>query len=210
VTTYELRTHARACLLASIAVTLIALGACNSSPHVGKPPALSTAPAPWHDPDHVPDRVAAAGLKGGGSELLTVHYHSHLDIFVNGASEPVAASIGREHQSFFSPLHTHATSGLIHIEAAKNQQMTLGMLFTEWGVRLTDQCIGAYCAPATPIATYVNGQPHSGAPAGIVLRKGEEIAVVIGTPPASIPSAWDCKARIDAHLENPAQCADFG
>ena len=36
------------------------------------------------------------------------------------------------------------------------------------------------------------------------------IAIVIGTPPSTIPSSWDCLANIDPNIENPAQCADFG
>ncbi len=173
-------------------------------------PSLNTGDAPWPDPDHVPERVEAAGLPHSDTEFLTVHYHVHLDVFVDGKSEPVAASIGREDQDFFSPLHTHASSGLIHMEAAKDQRITLGMLFTEWGVRLTDDCVGGYCRPASQIKAYVNGNADDAPLADIAFVKGQEIALVIGSPPASIPSGWDCRANIDATLENPAQCADFG
>ena len=139
-----------------------------------------------------------------------MHYHAHLDIFVNGTAEPVAGSIGRQDQRYFSPLHTHATSGMIHIEAPTDDRLNLEMLFTEWGVRLTESCIGGYCQPAVPIAAYVNGERVSGPLPGIVLRKGQEIAIVIGDAPATIPKRWDCKAEINADLENPAQCGDFG
>ena len=129
---------------------------------------------------------------------------------MNGKSEPVAASIGREDQSFFSPLHTHATSGLIHIEAASDRRFTLGMLFTEWGVRLTRDCAGGYRRPATQISVYTDGHRTSEPLPDMVLTKGEQIALVIGSPPSSIPSGWDCRAKINPTQENPAQCADFG
>jgi hypothetical protein len=170
---------------------------------------LNTGSAPWPNPDHASKRVAAAGLIGTPSESLAVHYHVHLDILVNGRAEPVAASIGRDDDSFFSPLHTHATSGMIHIEAPSDQTFTLGMLFTEWGVRLDGNCVGGYCEPAMPIVAYVDGHRSSDAVSAIVFRKGEEIALVIGEPPSVIPSRWDCRAKIDPHVENPAQCADF-
>ena len=128
----------------------------------------------------------------------------------NRQPEPVAASIGREDQSLFSPLHPHATSGLIHIEAPEEQDFTVAMLFTEWGVRLTNNCIGGYCSPDTELVVYVDGQQTQEPPSTIVLTKGEEIAIVIGSPPASIPSSWDCRANIDPALESPFQCADFG
>jgi hypothetical protein len=178
----------------------------------GTPPtelSLNTGDAPWPDPDHVPERTAAAGLTGGDTEVTTVHYHGHLDILVNGTSEPVAGSIGRVDQTYFSPLHTHATSGMIHVEAPTDEVMTLGMLFTEWGVRLTDTCIGGYCSPDVPISAYVNGKAVDESLPAIVIHKGQEIAIVIGSPPATIPSSWDCDAEIDAEVENPAQCTDF-
>src|SRR5438128_1136598 len=110
----------RAVMASMVFATAASIAACSSStPATKRPskqPSLDTGNAPWADPDHVRDRVAAAGLTGGATEVLTVHYHAHLDIFVNGAPEPVSGSIGREGQSFFSPLHTHATSGMIHIE----------------------------------------------------------------------------------------------
>lgn len=194
----------------TLVVAAVLLAGCGGSTSTPTHLTLNTGAAPWPDPDHVPDRVASAGLAGASSESLSVHYHAHLDIFVNGQSEPVAASIGREDDSFFSPLHTHATSGMIHIEAPRDQRFTLGMLFTEWGVSLTPNCVGGYCLPATQISAYIDGHRTSDALSGIVFGKGEEIALVIGRPPSRIPSRWNCRAKIDPAIENPAQCADFG
>jgi hypothetical protein len=149
-------------------------------------------------------RVATSGCG-----CVHVHYDLHLDIFVNGHSEPVAASIARKDATTFSPVHTHASSGMIHIEAAHTQRFTLGMLFTEWGVRLTADCVGGYCRPGTPISAYIDGHRTSEAMPNIALRKGREIALVIGSHPSSIPSRWDCRAKISP-IENPGDCADFG
>ena len=180
-----------------------------TQPAVNKGPAVNTGPAPWPNPDHVPARVAAAGLAGVISDSQFVHYHAHLDIFVNGHSEPVASSIARQDGYVFSPLHTHARSGMIHIEASRNQRFTLGMLFTEWGVRLTATCVGGYCRPGTSLSAYVDGHRTSEPMPDIVFRKGEEIALVIGSPPSPIPSTWDCRAKISP-IENPDDCANFG
>ena len=38
---------------------------------------------------------------------------------------------------------------------------------------------------------YVDGEKFTGDPETIALSNGKEIAVVIGTPPAEIPSIWD-------------------
>lgn len=185
------------------ALVLVACGGNGTS----QPLTLNRGPAPWPNPTRVPARVVAAGLPHTADELTAIHYHSHLDIFVNGRSVPVATSLGRVDFTFFSPLHTHATSGMIHIEAGEDLQFSLKMLFTEWGVRITNDCVGGYCRPATPIAVYVDGQPDPTSLPGVLLRKGREIALVIGSPPKTIPSHWDCRAHVPN--ENPAQCADF-
>src|SRR5262245_492081 len=189
-------------ILTAIVIFLVA---CQAS----EPLKVSTGPAPWPSPNRVDDRISAAGLNSGPTEATTVHYHAHLDVFVDGESEPVAASIGREDHSLFSPLHTHATSGMIHIEAPTDDRITLGMLFTEWGVRLSSSCVGGYCRPGTPIRAYVDGVVQQGPMPSIILKRGEEIALVIGSPPATIPSGWDCRPNIDPKLESPWQCNDF-
>jgi hypothetical protein len=203
-------TRGASLILIVTAVLIPACGGSKAPRQASTRLTVNTGNAPWPTPDEVPDRVAAAGLPHSSSEFLTVHYHAHLDIFVNGSSQPVASSIGRVDQSFFSPLHTHATSGLIHIEAASDLRFTLAMLFTEWGVRLTDNCVGGYCQPATTIRAYVDGKEVREAMPTIILKKGEEIALVIGSPPPRVPPSWDCRAKIDPTTENPAQCADFG
>jgi hypothetical protein len=70
------------------------------------------------------------------------------------------------------------------------QPNRLGQFFTEWAVRLTPNCVGGYCKPEAPIAIYVDGQAYEGDPRDIELSDGKEIAIVIGTPPDSIPSEF--------------------
>ena len=43
---------------------------------------------------------------------------------------------------------------------------------------------------ATHLTVNVNGQQFTGAPSTIVLKNLEEIALVIGTPPSTIPKAF--------------------
>jgi hypothetical protein len=81
-------------------------------------------------------------------------------------------------------------TGEIHIEAPTRTQFTLGQLFREWGVRVDGSCIGGYCGPGARVVVFVNGQRHRGNPATIRLTSHEEIALVIGTPPRSIPSTY--------------------
>ena len=87
-------------------------------------------------------------------------------------------------------LHTHDDSGVMHIESKQPRTYTLGEFFTEWNVPLNARCAGGYCRPHNAIRVYVDGKPYTGNPAKLVLKNLEEIAVVIGSPPATIPSKY--------------------
>ena len=47
-----------------------------------------------------------------------------------------------------------------------------------------------FCKPAKKIAVYVNGDRYGGDPRAILLKDKREIAIVIGKPPAHIPSTF--------------------
>jgi hypothetical protein len=128
-------------------------------------------------------------------ELLDYHVHAHLDVFVDGQPQPVAQYIGIDlTRGVLSSLHTHDTSGIIHIEAGKPVDLTVGQFFDEWNVRLTDDCVGAYCQAERPWKFVVNGADASGEPRAIVLHAHDELALVIGNPPASVPSSFSFPA----------------
>ena len=94
----------------------------------------------------------------------------------------------------FSPIHTHDTSGIIHVESPTVRPFTLGELFDVWGVRFTPNCIGSDCNNGgAKLRVYVNGHLATGDPAAIRLTSHEEIAVTYGTGaqlPSQIPSSY--------------------
>ena len=148
-------------------------------------------------------------------ETLVFHVHAHLDVFVDGRPVQVPAGIGINiadpavhtagegagrtyggistpcRQACISPLHTHDTTGILHTESASATPNTLGQFFTEWGVTLSASCVQDHCGGA---AVYVDGKRLSRDPATVQLLDHEEIAVVVGQPPADIPSTADFSA----------------
>jgi hypothetical protein len=179
-------------VLVAAAVTGIAIAATHAGGGTpvptgpvttGDPGAAAASMPPWRAPTDVNARVQAAGLGGLGPMGTADHYHAHLDVIVNGAKIPVVADIGVDAASGqMSGLHTHDTSGVIHIEAAtKGQSFTLGQLFTEWNVRLTPTAIGGLTSGAgKTISVYVNGKRVPGDPAVVVFRPFQEVALVYG------------------------------
>jgi hypothetical protein len=170
-----------------------ASGSAPKTPNTADLIGVQTGPAPWNAGlDHLGDRLKPLGLSQLGAEGTKVHIHQHLDIFVNGKHITVPQSIGIFDGQYLTELHTHDTSGVMHVESPTTREFTLGDFFGVWGVRLTDKCIGGYCKPQTPWRLYVNGLNEPGNPADLVLKKHQELAIVIGTKrPKQIPSTYN-------------------
>ena len=146
---------------------------------------LADTPPPWPLPADARPYITAAGLEALGQEQLAVHYHAHLDVIANGKKVVVPAGIGFVIQngraSALTELHTHDTSGIVHIESANDEPYTLGQVFTEWGVALDAQQVGGLEADGTnALRAYVNGRRFQGDPATIVLKPHQEIALWYG------------------------------
>lgn len=153
-------------------------------------PGVTKSKAPWkQEYTHLADRLLPLGLTTlAGHQGLVEHFHAHLDIFVDGKKVTVPALVGiNVAGNYLTELHTHDARGVIHIEAQKARPFTLGQFFAEWGVYLDSKCIGSYC---NGLHWYLNGQKQSGNPADLVLKSHQEIAIVVGKPPAKIPSSY--------------------
>ena len=183
-------------------VALFVLGACGGGDKKPTTSAATTASTagdslkvwqtapPWPLTDRQADRIADAGLPLLTAEGTKVHYHAHLDVFRNGDPVTVPANIGIDYQrQVISPLHTHDDSGIVHVEGLKDEPITLGQFLTEWGVRVESDCTGDICPP-DPIAVYVDGVKQTGPVTELVFKSRQEVALVLGTPPKTIPSTF--------------------
>jgi hypothetical protein len=187
-------------LAATVAAVTLLAGACGgSSSHAssqsGSNSSVSSNAIVWPRPDNTGAAINAAGLPALPAEALSVHYHAHLDVIIDGQPVIVAQYIGIDIVNRrISPLHTHDSSGIIHVESPEPTTYTLGQFFTEWAVRLTAQCIDTYCAGPTRqnIAT-VNGQTFNGDPSTIPFFPHAQITLWSGPPgpPPPLPSSYN-------------------
>jgi hypothetical protein len=153
-------------------------------------PGIRKTKAPWPpEYQYLADRLPSLGLTTLPQEAVNTHYHSHLDIFVDGKKVAIPALIGiNVGAQYLTQLHTHDKRGVIHIESPKaNDHFSLGQFVAEWGVFLNGRCIGAYC---NGLKWYVNGKRQTGNPQRYTLQSHDEIAIVVGKPPAKIPSKY--------------------
>lgn len=185
-----------ACLV--IGIVIIVTGAMKSPAKTtgdgAPPPAVAVATAgqtgpPWPAPANPDQLIATAGLRLLDAEGTALHFHTHLDVIVNGQYVTVPADLGiNVAEQRISEMHTHDTSGVIHIEAPDTtRQYSLGQLFAEWGVRLDAQHIGALTTGGgKTLHAYLNGVEVTGDPAAIVLRNHDEIALEYGDPASNV------------------------
>ncbi len=202
--------------LVVLGVAALAAAGCGGESEPDAPAATPSSVS-WPAPDDPNALTREAGLEPEKKETLIHHVHAHLDVFVDGEPLEVPAAIGividdpavKEFPSEFgtdyggidpeegcenpciSPLHTHAADGVLHTESALTSPNTLGQFFTVWGVTLDADCVADYCAPETAIEVVIGGEPYEGNPADIELVDQREIAIVIGRPPADVPSEFD-------------------
>jgi hypothetical protein len=138
---------------------------------------------PWPVPADVADSVHKAGLPMLGAEGSAEHIHVHLDILVNGQPVAVPALVGiDEAGQQISPLHTHDTSGVIHIESPTQRLYTLGQLFDVWGQPLGRNGVATYPVPDGNLVAYVDGQAFDGDPRDVVLSSHTQVVLELGAP----------------------------
>ncbi len=159
-------------------------------------PGMQVTNAPWKSGvENLRERLSAINLPALPQEGSALHIHQHLDIYIEGTHVPVPADIGiQKVQNFISPIHIHDATGIIHVESPTVQTFTLGQFFNIWGVPLTQQCIGAYCATDTKsLKVYVNGILTPGDPRTIALASHQELVITYGTDseqPQPIPASY--------------------
>ena len=127
------------------------------------------------------------GIECNTKEFVALHNHVHLDFYVNGNPLTVPAQIGIVDNTCLYWMHTHNTSGVIHIESPKSRDFTLGQFFNIWKASANFPVSGA--VPKI----FVNGQEVSTNLEETKINQHDEIAVVYGNPPSVVPPFYQFK-----------------
>jgi hypothetical protein len=129
------------------------------------------------------------GIPCKPGEQLTYHGHVALRIVVNGQAQTVPAAIGivnpgRVRLGSISGgdclywLHTHDSTGTIHVEAPTPRPFILGTFFDIWGQPLTSTRVGAWTGV---VSADVDGHEVTGDPRAIPLVDGTTITLWVIT-----------------------------
>jgi hypothetical protein len=133
------------------------------------------------------------GIGAGNTEQLAFHIHAHLAVYVNGRQETIPYGIGvlpplQLQQTVEGPfvvggtafywLHTHDSSGVIHIESPVVRRYTLGEFFDIWGQPLGPTQVGPVRGPVT---VRVDGRTVTGDPRDVPLAAHSVIQLDVGS-----------------------------
>jgi hypothetical protein len=85
-------------------------------------------------------------------------YQVKLSVTVDGEAVQIPAGIGVDRvRAEQAAIHTHATDGVVYVEAKTTaDRPTLKQFFELWGVRYDGRCLGDACSGLT---VRVNGEP---------------------------------------------------
>lgn len=189
------------CAIALAAIVMTSGGDDDPAAADGELAGMMTSTSPWGpNLDELGARLEVLQLPLLSEAAGALHNHTRLEIWVNGEQVVVPADIGFDQaRGALSPLHTHEVDGIVHTESADPDFATdLGTLFDVWGLRLTADCLGAYCAEGDKtVRVFVDGEEATGdlraVPIGneslIVVTYGGEDDLPDPIPSDFIPSA---------------------
>jgi hypothetical protein len=101
-------------------------------------------------------------------EQSAYHVHAHLTIYIDGKVVPVAQGVGiattqqGQSVSCYYWLHTHDSTGVVHIESPAGRSFTLGNFFDIWGGQFQQLGYPSQLDLSSGWQAYVNGKPYNG------------------------------------------------
>jgi hypothetical protein len=149
------------------------------------PAELRTTAPPWDAPRDAVSYIKAAGFDPQPLDLTDNQHVVQVRISIDGQQVVIPAYVGIDRlRAVQAAVHTHDTTGAVWLEGRNTGSVTLGQLFTVWGVRFGDGCVGGICGR---LEVTVNGSTASSDPRGIRLASATaiEITATSSAPPAT-------------------------
>jgi hypothetical protein len=115
------------------------------------------------------------------NEQLAFHIHAHLSMYIDGQNVPLPAQIGITNTCFYW-LHTHDTSGIIHMESPIQTTFTLGTFLQLWRQQFSQLQYQNQLSSTDGWKIYIDGKPYNGDFNKIELKSHELITLAYNSP----------------------------
>ncbi len=165
-----------------IALVIIVPRLLPGSSNNGNTTASSTSSAAPVVSDN-PVYPAVNNIACSSMEQLSYHVHAHLTMYINGQPAQLPAQIGiAPDASCLYWMHTHDTSGVLHIEAPQKTTYKFGTFLQLWHDRFGSLQYPAQLDSTNGWQVYVNGDPYTGNFADIPLDPHTLITMAYNSP----------------------------
>jgi hypothetical protein len=116
-------------------------------------------------------------------EQTAYHIHVHLSIYIDGKPVAVPQGVGiASDQSCFYWLHTHDSTGVVHIEAPKTAALTLQNFLNIWGREFSQLGYHTELASSAGWTVYVSGKQVTGDFSKVVFQPHMLITIAYNSP----------------------------
>ncbi len=125
--------------------------------------------------DQYCQNLPATEINIGSHQNLKNHIHQDLEIIINGEEQLIPSNIGI-FPGIMRPIHTHDSSGEIHVEGPCVRNFTLGDFFDIWKKEFDSTRIFDKTTENGTLKMTVNGQENSEF-RNLILRDGDKIKI---------------------------------
>lgn len=157
-------------VLGGIIGAIALFGGFSSSPNNGISPTGSSQMAP-----------PVNNVQCNVNEQLAFHIHMHLSTYINGQNVALPAQIGITNTCFYW-LHTHDTTGIIHIESPVQDKFTLGTFLQLWREQFSQLQYPNQLSSTEGWKVYIDGKPYNGDFNQIELKAHQLITLAYNSP----------------------------
>ena len=125
-------------------------------------------------------------------EQTAYHIHAHLTIWIDGQQVAVPQAVGiASDQSCFYWLHTHDSTGVIHIEAPQTASLTLQNFLDIWGKEFSQLGYQDQLASSAGWTIYVNGKQVQGDFKSVAFTAHDVITIMYNSPNAKPDTVYN-------------------
>ena len=119
--------------------------------------------------------LPAEEINIGSHSNLAMHIHPNIEIVIDGQKELIPANIGIS-PGVMRPIHTHDSSGEIHVEGPCERTFSLGDFFDVWNREFSSEGIFGNSAENGTLTVTVDGEENVQYES-LVLRDGQNILI---------------------------------
>jgi hypothetical protein len=138
------------------------------------------------------DRVYCDQLEQQG-----YHIHVHLTIWLNGSQVPIPQNVGiASDTSCFYWLHTHDTTGVVHIEAPATASLNLQQFLDIWGKEFSTLGYQDQLGSSTGWTVWVGGKQISGGFSKVAFQPHMVITIAYNSPSVKPDTVYNFAAGL--------------